>query len=109
MAQDHNKKLPFHEAAKNQFHTSSLYSTPSPFKSWKIRNDYPIQVDKTPGGSPWSNFDFKTDPETYLETVKNYCLEDMIKADFIPQDLKPPVSSITAFLFLYRLHKQALL
>ena len=85
--------------ADAQFHTSSIYPVPQGFEAWKIRNDYPSRGPRTQGGvitvpgqlppgddpTPWLDVDFTTDPIRYLELVKEYFLEGMIEADFVPQ------------------------
>jgi hypothetical protein len=89
--------------AEEQFRTSSIYAVPQGFQPWKIANDYPGDgvaaqsggVITAPGQlppgddpAPWLDVDFKTDPLKYLELVKEYFLEGMIEADFVPQNNK---------------------
>jgi hypothetical protein len=87
-------------AAEVQFHTSSIYTLPQGYTAWVIRNDYPSPfvgaqgggVITTPGQVPgqepslWLGVDFKTEPIKYLNLVKEYFLEGMFKADFVPQN-----------------------
>jgi hypothetical protein len=88
-----------YKTADEEFRTSSIYTLPQGYKAWEIRNDYPRPsaatqgggVITTPGRLPeeptmWLGVDFKTEPIKYLNLVKEYFLEGMIKADFVPQN-----------------------
>lgn len=88
-------------AAEAQFHTSSIYALPKGYNAWVIRNDYPSPAVRPQGGrvittpgqlppgqdlTPWLDVDFRTEPNKYLQLVKEYFLEGMFQADFVPQN-----------------------
>ncbi|KAL6915241.1 hypothetical protein ACHAPO_011103 [Fusarium lateritium] len=102
------------QKAEKEFHTSSQHPAPPGYTPWKIRNDYPTSdllkskknvKSLVPGNlpalplpgygddfegenAPWLKVDFKKNPELYAETIREYCFDGMVPADFRPQDNK---------------------
>ena len=87
-------------AAVAEFNISSIEAVPPGFNAWQIRNDYPppavnVQGGPIPAGpdplpgfepTPWLDVDFQADPTQYINLIKEYFMEGMIQADFVPQD-----------------------
>ena len=83
-----------------EFHTSSYYDVPKGYDAWLIRNDYPAPYARAQGGpiipspgqlppgnepTPWLDVDFKTDPNRYIQLIKEYFMEGMLESNFVPQ------------------------
>lgn len=62
------------------------YTPPSGMKTFELSQDYP----KTwvVENYPWQSIDFKKEPELYMRTVLNYCLEGNLEVDFKGQENK---------------------
>ncbi|KAF4450364.1 hypothetical protein F53441_6488 [Fusarium austroafricanum] len=116
LAESDSKKLQALEA-QVQFKTSSIHPTPVGYLPWQIRNDYPtsdilkarLQEQSKDGSlpdaplpgpapglpddfegknAPWLKIDYETDPETYGETIREYCFAGNVNNQFRVQENK---------------------
>ncbi|CAH1249301.1 Hypp8577 [Branchiostoma lanceolatum] len=82
--QQHRQTREWQRAARREFSRASYNSPPPGYRGplFRPRLDFPP---KPPSGDetfPWLDLDFKTEPERYLRTVRDYCLEGNIECDF---------------------------
>ncbi|KAG9014731.1 hypothetical protein FRB94_010578 [Tulasnella sp. JGI-2019a] len=104
MSAEYHTREQRYTPAEAQFHTSSQYPKPANWTGsvWAIRNDYPPPPPGfAPGGgpialplpdfphtqldAPWLKVDFKTKPDEYANTVREYCWEGNRRVDFVVQ------------------------
>ncbi|XP_078621169.1 uncharacterized protein LOC144887659 [Branchiostoma floridae x Branchiostoma japonicum] len=74
----------FRAAARCEFSRPSYNPPPADYDGpvFKPRLDFPRTANPENEAFPWLDIDFRTEPERYLRTVRDYCLEGNVECDF---------------------------
>lgn len=74
------------ESSIEEFHRASYNSPPTDWRGplFKPRLDYPKNP-PTANVMPWESIDHKKEPEKYMKSVLEYCLEGNLENGFVPQ------------------------
>ncbi|CAH1249302.1 Hypp8577 [Branchiostoma lanceolatum] len=74
----------FQAAALGEFSRPSYNPPPATYDGpvFKPRLDFPSCANPRNEAFPWLGIDFKAEPERYLRTVQDYCLEGNVECDF---------------------------
>ncbi|XP_078700876.1 uncharacterized protein LOC144927367 [Branchiostoma floridae x Branchiostoma belcheri] len=77
-------------AALREFSRPSYNPAPPGYRGplFAPRLDFPSKPQSGDEDFPWLGMDFKTEPERYLRTVRDYCLEGNIESDFRVEENK---------------------
>lgn len=67
--------------AESEFGKSSEYQCVENYPCFEINLDYPDRYD-TSQQLPWTNIDFKSEPERYMDAIRKYAVEGNIDVDW---------------------------
>ena len=86
----HSRWGPKAKASIKEFHRPSFNSLSTNWRGprFEPRLDYPAQCPQRSNASelkPWESIDFKKEPERYMQTVLEYCLDGNLENEFVPQ------------------------
>ncbi|XP_019617901.1 PREDICTED: uncharacterized protein LOC109465195 [Branchiostoma belcheri] len=78
------RQAEFQAAALREFSRPSYNPPPAAYTGpvFKPRLDFPSRANPNNETFPWLDIDFRTEPEKYLYTVRDYCLEGNVECDF---------------------------
>ena len=85
----HSRWGPKAKASLKEFQRCSFNPPPANWTgpTFKPRLDYPAKCPRssTAENPPWTDIDFKKEPERYMQAVLDYCFEGNVNNDFVPQ------------------------
>ena len=75
------------KASLKEYHRASYNPPPPDWRGslFKPRLDYPSERPPANAKMPWEKIDFKTEPERYMHSVLEYCMEGNAENGFVPQ------------------------
>ena len=83
----HSRWGPKARASLKEYHRASYNPAPSDWRGplFKPRLNYPSQCPTSATAMPWETIDFKKEPERYMQSILDYCMEGNVENGFVPQ------------------------
>jgi hypothetical protein len=84
----HSRWGPKAKASLKEYHRASYNPAPADWRGplFKPRLNYPSE--RPPANAtamPWEKIDFKKEPEKYMQSILDYCMEGNVENGFVPQ------------------------
>ena len=82
----HSRWGPKAKASLKEFRRASYNSAPADWRGplFKPRLNYPSECPPA-NAMPWEKIDFKREPERYMHSILDYCMEGNVENGFVPQ------------------------
>lgn len=83
----HSRWGPKARASLKEYHRASYNPAPADWRGplFKPRLNYPSQSPTSATAMPWEKIDFKKEPERYMQSILDYCMEGNVENGFVPQ------------------------
>ena len=84
----HSRWGPKAKASLKEYHRASYNPPPADWRGgplFKPRLNYPSECPPASAAMPWEKIDFKKEPERYMHSILEYCMEGNVENGFVPQ------------------------
>ena len=76
----------FRQTASEQIKINSRFVSPEGFPKFVLSDEYPTQIPE-PEEYPWLQYNFKTQPEIYIQAVLEYALDGNVNTDVVQENI----------------------